>query len=390
MGLPKQHLPGQSVHSIRRTVEGIFYLSPTPDCLRALPYTYGIGVEQSGVMPHVEVTMSNHRQGTFTCLTGRRYKFHEQHHGVFARQYNGRLGRSGYMWDHRGPTEPILLPDTDKFEDVEFPFAHAEDKEREERWISRWDALGLDTIDRTILYDLMNPVAADLVQHLRSFPGFTIAPWDWGKWSVNSRPEWFNIGYPQLSAFMALPPPRWWDQAELVDCGDCRIVVVPELLDAFEERRSWAKDERPWGSQRFDPAAFELFISTDQLRRARAHYLELMDILEEQFRKERARAGRRVVGPKRLKRQDPLKKPREDVVLGTSGYSPRFTGPENAVKRAHAAYRVFEETYKVARRKFRATRDFDIVFPAGTIKMVQMAGVRCRGRPLPDENPMPR
>ena len=385
MGLPKQHLPGQSVHSIRRTVEGIFYLSPTPDCLRALPYTYGIGAEESGLIPHVEVTMSNHRQGTFTCLTGRRSLFHERHHGIFARQYNGRLGRSGYMWDHRGPTEPILLPDVER----KFPFAHAEEEEDRERWLSRWDALGLDTIDRTILYDLMNPVAANLVQHLRSFPGFTVAPWDWGKWNVNRRPDWFNRGYPELSAFMALPPPRWWDQAELIDCGDCRIVVVPELLDAFEERRSWAKLERPRGSQRFDPAAFELFISTDKLQDARAHYMELMDILEDQFRAERVRAGRRVTGPKKLKNQNPFDRPAKDIVLGTSGYSPRFTGSKKALERAHAAYRVFEENYKIARRKFRTKRDFNIVFPAGTVKMVQMAGVRCRGTPLPAENPMP-
>ena len=385
MNLPKQHLPGQSVHSIRRTVDGIFYLSPQPDCLRALAYTYGLGVEASGVMPHVEVTMSNHRQGTFTCLTGWRALFHERHHGVFARRYNGRLGRSGYMWDHRGPTEPVLLPGVEK----KFPFAHAEGEERRQRWLSRWDALGLDTIDRTILYDLMNPVAANLVQHLRSFPGFTIAPWDWGKWSVNQRPAWFPIGYTELSAFMALPPPRWWDQAEFVDCGDCRVVVVPEILDAFEERRDWAKTERPMGSRRFDPAAFELFISTDGLNEARAHYLELMDILEEQFRVERARAGRRVVGPKRLKAQDPLRKPATDIVLGTSAYSPRFTGSDGAVKRANAAYRVFYKNYTIARLHFRAKRDFTVEFPAGTVKLVQMAGVRCRGEPLPAENPMP-
>ena len=387
MGSAKQHLPGQSFHSIRRTAHGIYHLSPTPQCRAALPYTYGIGVEHSGVMPHVEVTMSNHREGVLTCLTGRRSKFHEKHHGIFAGQYNGLAGRVGYFWDHRGPTEPVLLPGIGEG----ISFARGESEEEQQRWVSRWDALGLDCMERSILYDLMNPVSANLVQHFRSFPGFKIGPQDWGKWSVNERPGWFHRGYPDRSAFMALPPPRWWDRAETVDCGDTRIVVVPEVLRLFEERRRWAKQKRPRGARRFDPQAFELFISTENLERAKTHYLELMHILEEQFREERARAGRRVVGAKRLRQQDPTLRPSgPDIVRGNSRYKPLFTGSEKAVKRAHAAHRMWQKNYGVARRRFAARRDFDVVFPAGTVRMAEVARVRCRGEPLPAENPMLR
>ena len=389
MAPPKQHLRGQSFHSIRRTVEGIYYLAPRRDCRRGLAYTFGLGVEESGVMPHVEITMSNHRQGVATCLTGKRSKFHEKHHGIFALQYNGHLGRNGYMWDHRGPTEPVLLPDYEEDEDEKkFFFAHGENEEQKERWQSRWDALGLSTMERTILYDLMNPISAGLVQHFDGFPGFKIGPADWGRWNVKVKPGWINKLYPELSAFMALPPPSWWDQVELVDCGDSRIVVVPDLLRAFEERRQWAKLERPCGPQRLDAAAYELFISSENLERARAHYLDLMAILEDQFREERAASGKRVIGAHELREQDPFEKPSgPDILQGKSRCKPRFTGSPKAVKRAQEAYRVWNRRYWIALGRFNARRDFNVVFPAGTVRMAEIASVRCRGRPLADENP---
>ena len=387
MAFPNQHLPGQLVHSIRRTCEGIYWFSPNPDCVRGMAYTYGLGVEASRVMPHVEVTMSNHRQGVFTCLTGKRSRFHQKHHGIFAEQYNGHLGRCGYMWDHRGPTQPVLLPGpTD-----EFCFAHGEGEQEAKIWKSRWDALGLGCVDRTILYDLMNPVSANLVQHFRTFPGFKIGPDDWGKWAVNERPDWVASGYPDFSAFMALPPPEWWDRAELVDCGDTRIVVVPEILHEFEERRKWAKQNRPKVSARLDPAAFELFISAENLERARAHYLELMDVLEKEFAKDRAAAGKRVVGRRNLLKQEVgYRPPSPDIVYGTSRYKPRFTGSTTAVKTATLAYRSWLKNYWRALGRFNANRDFNVVFPAGTVRMAEIASVRCRGRPLPEENPMRR
>lgn len=373
------------MHSIRRTCEGIYWFSPNPDCVRGMAYTYGLGVEASGVMPHVEVAMSNHRQGVFTCLTGRRADFHEKHHGVFAEQFNGHLGRCGFIWDHRGPTQPVLLPGpTD-----EFAFEHGETEQQAVVWKSRWDALGLGCIDRTILYDLMNPVAANLVQHFRTFPGFKIGPEDWGKWSVNERPGWVASGYPDASAFMALPPPEWWDRAELVDCGDTRIVVVPEILREFEARRRWAKKHHPKGSQRLDPAAFELFISAENLQRARAYYLELMDVLEKELARERAAAGKRVLGRRTLLNQETGYRPsRPDIVYGNSRRKLRFTGSSRAVKAAQKAYRVWRRNYSRALGRFNANRDFDVVFPAGTVRMAQIANVRCRGAPLDEENPM--
>ena len=31
-------------------------------------------------------------------------------------------------------------------------------------------------------------------------PGFKVTPQDWGKWNVNERPKWFDLGYPDYSA----------------------------------------------------------------------------------------------------------------------------------------------------------------------------------------------
>jgi hypothetical protein len=49
---------------------------------------------------------------------------------------------------------------------------------------------------------------------------------------------------------------------------------------------------------------------------------------------------------------------------------------------------VWLRNYEIARRKFR-NGDRNIVFPAGTVRLRRIAGVRCRGGPRPEENPMP-
>ena len=387
MALPDQDLPGQLVHTIRRTVDGIFYLSPRPNCVRGLAYTYGLGVEASGIMPHVELTMSNHRHGVFTCLTGLRSEFHQRHHGVFAQQYNGRLGRSGYMWDHRGPTKPVLL--CEPGEEQKFAFAAGESKKERDLWFSRWDEQGLDTVERTIVYCLLNPVSANLVQEVRSFPGFKITPSDWGKWSVNARPSWFERDYPDVTAFMALPPPQWWDNAEFVPTGDSRFVVSPETLAKFEARREWAKRNNPTGEARFDAAAFELFISRERLAEAIAHYEGLVELFEAQFLQERLAAGKRVLGRGALRKQDPFFAPAgPNPIRRNSRYKPRFIGSAAAVQKAHTAYRNFCSNYWTATTLLKTTRNFNITFPAGTVRMALVANVCCRGAPLPEENPM--
>ena len=393
MGFPDQSLPGQMCHSIRNTARGTYFLSAVPECVHGLAYTFGLGVERSGIMPHVELTMSNHRHGLFTCLTGWRSKFHEAHHGVFAYQYNGFLGRNGPMWDHRLTTCPVILSGASE----EYPFLRGEPDDVAEYMQSLWDKKGFDDVDRTLFYVLMNPVNANLVQHVHSFPGFKVTPQDWGTWRIVRRPHWMSKGYPPVVAFLSLPPLPYCDRVDLIDAGDGRFVVHPDTLAAFEERREEVKRQfleraltSPRGELRFvDPVASGLFISEERLAEAVEHYSTGVAELEEELRVERAARGQRVLGRRALRRQDPFYCPHPSTRRHIrSTRRPSFIGPAEAVKRAQKALRIWRQNYWCALDDFNETQDFAVLFPAGTVRMVDIASVRCRDGPLPEENPM--
>ena len=385
MTLPKQHLPGETHRSIRCTIEGTYYLAPNPQCVQTLRYTYGRAVEMSGVIPHCEMTMSNHRQGLVTDPRGSRAEFHKEHHGVFAQRYNKLLMRSGAQWDDRRTSEAVVLDgkrrEDTRFEHFEFP--KFEKEEHKVEHLSIWITRNLSDFERCVVYDLTNPQVANLIETVNSYPGFHLGPQHWGKWVVVRRPGYFPHGYAEYVAFMALPPVDWWDNVDVVDTGDGRTVVAPATLDAFEERRELAKARKKGG---LDPDAYELFISTENLLAAKAHYNALITTVENHFTAKRQKAGKRVFGRRSLIRQDPFYRPprrkrKRHITL-------RFIGSKEDVEAARKAYDRFRRNYRRALKAFAAGRDFQVVFPVGIQRMVQVANVRCRAAPLPSENPM--
>ena len=353
MTLPKQHLPGETHRSIRRTIEGTYYLAPNPQCVRTLRYTYARAVERSGVIPHCEMTMSNHRQGLVTDPRGSRAEFHKEHRGVFAQQYNKLLVRNGAQWDCSGTSEAVVLDGTrresERFERFEFP--HHESEEAKTEHLIIWIALDLSDFERCIVYDLTNPMVANLSQHLHSYPGFYIGPEHWGKWIVIERPGYFPNGFAKYVAFMALPPVDWWDNVKVVDSGDGRTVVAPETLAKFEERRELAKASQKGG---LDPQAYELFISTENLVAAKALYTAHIKAAEAHFTAKRQKAGKRVFGRRRLIRQDPFHRPERRK--RTRLRYIRFIGEPRQVHRATKAYWAFYGNYKRTLRAFQRAR----------------------------------
>jgi len=67
---------------------------------------------------------------------------------------------------------------------------------------------------------------------------------------------------------------------------------------------------------------------------------------------------------------------------------PRFRGPARLRVKALEAAARFERRHLIARREFRDGHR-GVVFPAGTIQLRKLGGVRVAPEPVPEENPMP-
>lgn len=329
MTLPDQHLPGQFIHSIRRTSGRTFFLRPGARTNWTFRYAYALAVEESGVMPSAELVMSNHRHGGLLDRYGTRSVFHEILHGLVGQVMNDVLHRRGnYFWDNQGPTGIICLMKDDT---VEYDDDDEVDKELE----SLFDDLGLDMQDRVLLYIWMNPVKANLVERLKDWPGFKITPDDWGRELDPYRPPWVDDGYPPQAKCTPMPPKKW----------------------------------------------------DGRLEEARRYYKGLIRTCEDFYRKRRKKQRKGVLGRKGALRQDPFTRPKTPARYRRRR-KPRFCGSSKLRKKAIAAYAVWLRNYEIARRKFR-NGDRDILFPAGTVRLRRIAGVRCRGGPRPEENPMP-
>lgn len=332
MTLANQELAGQFVHSIRRTARRQFFLRPGFRTNWTLHYAFAVAVEKSGVVPSAEVTMSNHRHGGLLDVRGNRAEFHERYHGMVGQKMNWALNRQGnHFWDNRGAVSIICLlePGRPEYEEDD-PERKELDRELEEMF----DRLGLDIQDRMLLYIWMNPVKANLVRKLRRFPGFTITPDDWGKEVTVRRPPWFDLGYPPKGTYTPMPPKKW--EGRLDD--------------------------------------------------AKRFYNALIELCEEFYAERRTSQGKGVLGKKGLLRLDPFDRPKSPSTYRRR--RPRFAGSSKARVKAYDAYGQFLENHRGARRKLRSGKR-NVVFPAGTVRLRRHVGVRCRGTPLPSEDPMP-
>jgi hypothetical protein len=327
-----QQLPGEILHEIRNTAERYYLLAPRPNTVAICAYFYGYAAERDGRIPHVEMTMMTHRHGESTDAAARRSLFWELYHGLVGRYVNITLGRHGRFWDNRKRKAIILLPEDDTDDETDEEAREPRQYKFPTEFVEYADEHGLDTYDRTLLYILLNPVKANLVDTVRDWPGFKITPDDWGKTIKTKRPPMVPESYPDYTTFTPLPPARW--------------------------------DGKP-------------------LAEAQKFYNDHVEALEELYRRKRRLQGKRVLGPRRCKNVKPLNRP------GTTDYRkelPRYSGGVERVRRARKANGVWLERYERLSRKF-AIGQRNLIFPCGTVQLVQIAGVRCRGAPLPDENP---
>ena len=185
--------------------------------------------------------------------------------------------------------------------------------------------LDLEKIIERVLYIALQPVAAGCVERVGDWTGFQILPRDWGKPMRFERPDLCGPNMPEFVEFTPMPPPGF-EHLPLED-----VIEFFEALIAREEKRYAKKRQRE------------------------------------------------VLGIEVCEATSPFYTPNTKAPMRT--LNPRFcTTDRNLLVRALRRQRQFRNDHRASLNEFRKGRRA-VMFPAGTLQMVRLAGVRCASCP---------
>jgi REP element-mobilizing transposase RayT len=188
MSLPRPILPGRVYLITRRCAQRQFLLRPDEKTNQAFLYCLGEAAQRFGIEVVGWLAMSNHYHAVVHDPHGRLPDFACHFHQMLAKCLNARWSRWENLWSSEPPTYTVLVDPSDVFD--------------------------------KLLYTLLNPVAAHLVDSVEHWPGASSWPLLGGGEIVIERPAFFfrpNGPMPdkvtlRLSAppGIAVDPARWF------------------------------------------------------------------------------------------------------------------------------------------------------------------------------------
>lgn len=110
--LPVPVFRGMNILNTRRTIGGVFRLSPNPVINDIVLYSLGYAAREHGIVLYAHSTLSNHQHTVFHDTHGRHPEFRRDLHALMARAVNQHRGESDAMWaPHR--RSAVILYDTE-------------------------------------------------------------------------------------------------------------------------------------------------------------------------------------------------------------------------------------------------------------------------------------
>lgn len=299
MTFPRQIIEGRYWLLTRRCVERKELLHPDDPTNEAFTYCLAEAVQRTDVEVMGYVAMSNHYHAVVRDPQGQLPKFMEHLNKFTARVLNKKLKRLGIYWEAEPAGAAHLVQASD--------------------------------VMRKLLYTLMNPVAANLVERVADWPG--ACSYDAslsGKPIEVARPRFYFRQTGKMPERLSLNLTRPPGFAHLTDEG-------------------WAR-----------------------------HLEAVVTLEEERFRRERFAQGRTVLGREAVLAASPFDVPKTPAPSGQ--LRPEVACKNRAVRiRALKDLKAFRCAHEVARLKVVA-KEFDVVFPHGTYKM-RLTGLNCAGPP---------
>lgn len=262
-------------------------------------YCLGVASLRYNIALHGYIAMSNHQHLLVRDNDGTLPAFLEYFHKLVAKAVNSLRGRWENMWAAEQPSAVHLVEKEDRFE--------------------------------KLIYLLMNPVAADLVERVVDWPGAcSLGQTLRGETITVRRPKTF------FGEFSKMPS---------------EVIIRLEPVEGFEELTSsqWA----------------------DKVSSA-------VKVREDQARAERHRQGKSIAGRKAVLRTSPMAQPKSHVAR--KGLRPQLAC-KNIARRIEelALLKQFRVAYRKALTKWREGKH-RVLFPIGTYRMAWF-GAQCESPP---------
>lgn len=300
MTAPRPIFPGRIYLVTRRCSQRQFLLRPDEVTDQIFAYCVAEAALRFDVGVLAFIAMSNHYHGVFLDTHGNLPDFLAHLHTMVAKVLNARWEREENLWSSDACSIVYLVEDRDVLERVIYAFA--------------------------------NPLAVDLVERVRDWPGASSFDLLDGRVRQVRRPQTF-----------------FRRRGSMPRTATLRVVVPP----------SWRGREKEWA---------------DCIRRA-------VERREVALRKARLESGRRVVGRRRLMQVSPFAR-------ATSSEQPKGRDPviacANPVEcdKAFDSLRAFRCGYAASLRRFLGG-DRSVVFPPGTFKLRHLTAPVPTARPGP-------
>ena len=190
MTKPRLILPGATLAVCRRNTQQTFFLTPCRKVNQAYLYLLGYTAEKYGIDLHAFCAMSNHHHLNLTDPRGNLPDFCQNFHSLLARCLNNHYDRSENFWSGAASYNACLLGIKGEADIVEY--AH-------------------DSLQKMI-YTIVNPVRAALVNEARKWPGANSIHYRFGQTVEFERPDWFFRAkgpMPAKSQITLVQPPGW-------------------------------------------------------------------------------------------------------------------------------------------------------------------------------------
>ncbi|AKU99475.1 hypothetical protein AKJ09_06139 [Labilithrix luteola] len=297
---PRQVVPGRVYMVTRRCTRRHHLLAPDEFVVQTYEYTLAEAAQRFDISLFGWTTMSNHQHVLLRDNEGQLPRFTGHMHKMFSKVINPYRGWTENLWSTEQPNHVWLVDPEDMFD--------------------------------KLLYTLLNPVAADLVEEVAHWPGASsLAQNLYGRERIIERP----YGYFRKNGPM---PPT--------------VTLRAERLPGYEHL-----SQEEWKEKVFDG-----------VRKG-----------EKQERTRRTREKRRVVGRKAVLRTNPTSRPKTEEPKNRLKPTVAAQNPERRVA-ALDILRGFLEAYTEALRRFIHGKR-NVEFPLGTYRM-RLLGARCAIAPI--------
>lgn len=208
MTRPKRRLGGESLFWTRRAHNQQFVLVPSPELNQLLGYALALYATRYNIHVHGFVAMSNHLHAVSTDPDAQMSSFLRCFFSLVSRLRNRQLERQDSLWSAQSPHEVVVLDEA--------------------------------AMRDTLLYTLLNPVKAHLVETAEEWEGLVLGPKDWGRTLTFERPECLNEArttLPETASLTVVPPPLFgrqqpWSAQEFDERLDVRQTQLAQEREA--------------------------------------------------------------------------------------------------------------------------------------------------------------